>query len=107
MSSCSQANRKTLSSLQGRHWRGHHQGPQARHVRPQGKHALSLSLSLPTAPKLTANVKQGKAKQGAWQKVVDEGLTAAEAQAKYVELVETLKVTYGYDANKEPEAVGN
>jgi diazepam-binding inhibitor (GABA receptor modulating acyl-CoA-binding protein) len=49
---------------------------------------------------------QGKAKKRAWQKVVDEGITKEQAQERYVELVEKLKTTYGYDANKEAEAVG-
>ncbi|OHX00797.1 acyl binding protein [Colletotrichum incanum] len=50
---------------------------------------------------------KGKAKQSAWQKVVDEGTTPEQAQEKYVALVNSLKDKYGYDANKEPEAVGN
>lgn len=49
---------------------------------------------------------QGKAKQSAWQKVVDDNLTPEQAQEKYVALVNSLKEKYGYDANKEPEAVG-
>ncbi|KAI9812843.1 MAG: hypothetical protein M1832_006464 [Thelocarpon impressellum] len=49
---------------------------------------------------------KGKAKQKAWQKIVDEGVTPEEAQAKYVELVESLKEKYGYDADKVPEPVG-
>ncbi|WYZ46357.1 hypothetical protein EsH8_IX_000582 [Colletotrichum jinshuiense] len=49
---------------------------------------------------------KGKAKQGAWQKVVDESTTPEQAQEKYVTLVESLKTKYGYDASKEPEAVG-
>ncbi|KYK59348.1 acyl CoA binding protein [Drechmeria coniospora] len=48
----------------------------------------------------------GKAKKGAWQKIVDEGITAEQAQERYVALVEKMKETYGYDENKEPEAVG-
>lgn len=51
-------------------------------------------------------ISQGKAKKRAWQKVVDEGLSQEQAQAAYVKLVEQLKETYGYDANKAPEAVG-
>ena len=50
--------------------------------------------------------KQGKAKKNAWQKVVDEGITAEQAQQRYVALVEKMKVAYKYDENKEPEAVG-
>jgi diazepam-binding inhibitor (GABA receptor modulating acyl-CoA-binding protein) len=50
---------------------------------------------------------KGKAKYNAWKKVVEEDkLTPEAAQAKYVELVEKLKATYGYDANKVPETVG-
>ena len=54
----------------------------------------------------TVSQPQGKAKKNAWQKRVDEGLTAEQAQEQYVELVEKLKTQYGYDENKEPEAVG-
>ena len=49
---------------------------------------------------------KGKAKKNAWQKVVDEGITAEQAQERYIALVEKMKGTYGYDASKEPEAVG-
>lgn len=49
---------------------------------------------------------QGKAKKRAWQKVVDEGITPTAAEAKYVELVESLKSKYGYEATKKPETVG-
>lgn len=50
---------------------------------------------------------KGKAKKNAWQKVVDEGTTPEQAQEKYVALVEKMKEQYGYDASKEPEAVGS
>ncbi|PVH82640.1 putative acyl-CoA-binding protein like protein [Cadophora sp. DSE1049] len=50
---------------------------------------------------------KGKAKKRAWQKVVDEGLTSDEAKEKYVALVESFKEKYGYDADKNPEAVGS
>ena len=50
---------------------------------------------------------QGKAKKGAWQKLVDEGVTPEQAQERYIALVEKLKETYGYDENKQPEAVGS
>lgn len=50
---------------------------------------------------------KGKAKKRAWQKVVDEGVTPEQAQSRYVELVERLKTTYGYDENKAPEPVGS
>ncbi|EJP65717.1 acyl CoA binding protein [Beauveria bassiana ARSEF 2860] len=50
---------------------------------------------------------QGKAKKNAWQKVVDEGISAETAQERYVALVEQLKTKYGFDENKVPDAVGN
>ena len=50
---------------------------------------------------------QGKAKQKAWQKEVDAGTSQADAEKKYVALVEKLKTSYGYDPNKSPEAVGS
>ncbi|OBT66302.1 hypothetical protein VE03_04325 [Pseudogymnoascus sp. 23342-1-I1] len=49
---------------------------------------------------------KGKAKKRAWQKVVDEGVTPEQAQEQYIALIEQLKVTYGFDASKVPEAVG-
>ncbi|PMD23335.1 putative acyl-CoA-binding protein like protein [Hyaloscypha hepaticicola] len=49
---------------------------------------------------------KGKAKKRAWQAIVDEGLTTDEAKEQYVKLVESMKTKYGYDATKEPEAVG-
>jgi hypothetical protein len=49
---------------------------------------------------------KGKAKKNAWQQLVEEGVTPKEAQSRYVTLVEKLKETYGYDADKEPEPVG-
>ena len=42
----------------------------------------------------------------AWQKAVDDGITVEQAQEKYVAKVEEMKTTYGFDANKQPEAVG-
>ncbi|KAM0669931.1 hypothetical protein ACQRIT_002425 [Beauveria bassiana] len=50
---------------------------------------------------------KGKAKKNAWQKVVDEGISAETAQERYVALVEQLKTKYGFDENKVPDAVGN
>ncbi|GJN66804.1 acyl coA binding protein domain-containing protein [Purpureocillium lilacinum] len=66
-------------------------------------------LDHPEAPPYPRSfpLRYGKAKKNAWQKVVDEGITAEQAQERYVELVEKLKVSCGYDENKEPEAVGN
>ncbi|KAI6785293.1 uncharacterized protein J7T54_006935 [Emericellopsis cladophorae] len=49
---------------------------------------------------------KGKAKKNAWQQVVDEGTTPDQAKEQYIQLVESLKASCGYDANKEPEAVG-
>jgi diazepam-binding inhibitor (GABA receptor modulating acyl-CoA-binding protein) len=34
----------------------------------------------------------------AWKSVADTGITPEEAQTKYIELVEELKVKYGFDA---------
>ncbi|MCJ1312928.1 hypothetical protein MMC25_006604 [Agyrium rufum] len=39
---------------------------------------------------------KGKAKYNKWQETVDEGLSADQAQKKYVTLVGTLKTKYGY-----------
>ncbi|KAM3456092.1 hypothetical protein MY3296_001961 [Beauveria thailandica] len=50
---------------------------------------------------------KGKAKKNAWQKVVDEGISAETAQERYVALVEQLKAKHGFDENKVPDAVGN
>ncbi|KAJ8123836.1 hypothetical protein ONZ43_g303 [Nemania bipapillata] len=50
---------------------------------------------------------KGKTKLGAWESTLEEGLTPEEAQARYIAFVEELKVKYGFDANKEPEVVGN
>ena len=55
---------------------------------------------------LTRSDEQGKAKKASWQKFVDEGLTPELAQERYIALVEKLKGTYGFDENKQPEAVG-
>ncbi|EMR69322.1 putative acyl binding protein [Eutypa lata UCREL1] len=50
---------------------------------------------------------KGKAKYNAWKKLAEEGITAEQAQERYIAKVEELKGKYGYDANKEPEAVGS
>lgn len=55
---------------------------------------------------LTHTSVQGKAKKQAWKKLVDEGVTPEEAQSRYVELVEKLKSSHGYDEGKVPEPVG-
>ncbi|KAK4157315.1 putative fatty acid binding protein [Chaetomidium leptoderma] len=49
---------------------------------------------------------KGKAKYNAWQKAVDDDLTPEQAQEKYVAKIEEMKAAYGYDENKQPEAVG-
>ncbi|KAK4130177.1 acyl-CoA-binding protein [Trichocladium antarcticum] len=49
---------------------------------------------------------KGKAKYNAWNNAVGDGLTVEEAQEKYVAKIEEMKKTYGYDADKQPEAVG-
>ncbi|GKT45618.1 putative acyl-CoA-binding protein [Colletotrichum spaethianum] len=72
-----------------------------------GLYKVSTGEDISKAPKPGMFDLKGKAKQGAWQKVVDEGVTPELAQEKYIALVNTLKDKYGYDANKEPEAVGN
>jgi len=49
---------------------------------------------------------QGKAKHKAWQKEVDAGVSAEDAEKRYIDLVEKLKGQYGFDPSKVPEAVG-
>ena len=39
---------------------------------------------------------QEKAKRGAWEKVHKEGIKPADAQKRYVQLVNDLKKKYGY-----------
>jgi acyl-CoA-binding protein len=50
---------------------------------------------------------QGKAKYKSWKKLSEEGITVDEAKERYVKKIEEMKETYGYDANKQPEAVGS
>ncbi|MCJ1400894.1 hypothetical protein MMC11_004105 [Xylographa trunciseda] len=45
----------------------------------------------------------GKYKYNAWKKMVDEGVTSAQAQQQYVKFVGELKPKYGFDPNKKPE----
>ncbi|KAK1728916.1 hypothetical protein CaCOL14_008613 [Colletotrichum acutatum] len=71
-----------------------------------GLYKVSTGEDISSAPKPGMFDLKGKAKQAAWQKVVDDNLTPEQAQEKYVALVNSLKEKYGYDANKEPEAVG-
>jgi len=49
---------------------------------------------------------KGKAKYKAWQKEVDAGTSAADAEKRYIDLVNKLKDQYGFDPSKTPEAVG-
>ena len=44
------------------------------------------------------DLSQGKYKYNAWKKVVDDKTTAEAAQKEYVDLVEKLKVDYGFQA---------
>ncbi|KAH0555981.1 hypothetical protein GP486_006076 [Trichoglossum hirsutum] len=71
------------------------------------KVTLSIHFSS-NEPRLIAEPfrQKGRAKKRAWQELVDEGVTPEEAQKRYVTLVEKLKETYGYDADKEPEVIG-
>ncbi|KAI1379554.1 acyl-CoA-binding protein [Hypoxylon crocopeplum] len=48
---------------------------------------------------------KGKYKYQAWEKLVNEGISAETAQERYVKKVDELKEKYGFDANKEPEPV--
>ncbi|KAI1158851.1 acyl CoA binding protein-domain-containing protein [Nemania serpens] len=50
---------------------------------------------------------KGAKKYDYWAKILDEKLTPAEAQERYVAKVEELKEKYGFDASKEPEVVGS
>ncbi|RDW57269.1 hypothetical protein BP5796_12719 [Coleophoma crateriformis] len=43
-----------------------------------------------------------RAKYSAWEKVVKEGVTPEAAQTKYIDHVEGMKKTYGFDPSKEP-----
>ncbi|KAK5660495.1 hypothetical protein OQA88_13043 [Cercophora sp. LCS_1] len=49
---------------------------------------------------------KAKAKYNAWKANVEDGLSAEAAQEQYVAKIEEMKTKYGYDENKEPEAVG-
>lgn len=40
---------------------------------------------------------QEKAKKNAWQKIADEGVSAGDAQKRYVKLVNDLKEKYGFE----------
>lgn len=42
-------------------------------------------------------MQQEKAKRRAWQKLVDEGVKWADAQKKYIALVDSLKQKYGFE----------
>lgn len=96
--------------LQSRQRRGHLQSHRSGHVRSE---YVPRSFphhdphTRPTEIELTQSLKtEGKAKQKAWQKEADAGTSQADAEKRYVALVEKLKGAYGYDANKKAEAVG-
>ena len=81
----------------------------ARTLRRRPSRACSTSRQVTRSHargKPPANAHKGKAKYNAWKAAVDDGLTAEEAQEKYVAKIEEMKATYGYDADKQPEAVG-
>lgn len=40
---------------------------------------------------------QEKAKRGAWEKLHKEGVSASDAQKRYVQLVNDLKGKYGFE----------
>lgn len=58
-----------------------------------------LSYSFPSVIVLCLGLTtlQGKTKIDAWEKIVDEGVTAEQAQETYAVLVDSLKVKYGFD----------
>lgn len=43
------------------------------------------------------DARQGKAKYNAWKKVEDDGVSAKDAQEKYVKKVNSLKEKYGFN----------
>lgn len=49
---------------------------------------------------------KGKYKYKAWEKIVQEGVTPADAETKYIAFVEEMKKKHGYDPSKTPEEVG-
>jgi diazepam-binding inhibitor (GABA receptor modulating acyl-CoA-binding protein) len=71
-----------------------------------GLYKVAIGEDIAKAPAPGMFDLKGKAKKNAWQKFVDEGNTPDQAQEKYIAKVEALKESCGYDANKEPEAVG-
>lgn len=75
-------------------------------VKQTALYKIATGEDITKAPKPGMFDLKGKAKQSAWQKKVDEGLTPEQAQEKYVEAIEAAKAKFGFDANKEPEAVG-
>jgi len=59
------------------------------------------------ANQLTMNPWQAGYKYKAWEKIVNEGVTPANAEKEYISFVEELKQKHGYDPNKQPEAVSS
>ena len=49
---------------------------------------------------------KAKYKYQAWEKEVNAGVTAAQAQQKYIQLAETCKQKYGFDAKATKSANG-
>ncbi|KAJ4294816.1 acyl-CoA-binding protein (ACBP)/diazepam binding inhibitor (DBI)/endozepine (EP) [Collariella sp. IMI 366227] len=71
-----------------------------------GMFDLKASHHRPVTCAPETNTPQGKAKYNAWRAAVDDALTPEKAQENYVAKIEAMKGTYGYDADKVPEAVG-
>ncbi|KAH8680849.1 acyl-binding protein family [Xylariales sp. PMI_506] len=71
-----------------------------------GLYKVALGEDISAAPAPGMFDLKGKAKNRAWQKLVDEGISSEVAQERYVALVERLKTEHGYDPNKVPEVVG-
>lgn len=66
------------------------------HVRHEGKGESHL-LCPASVHELIRILSQGKAKYKAWKEVNEKNLSAEAAQKHYVELVEELKNTLGYE----------
>lgn len=79
---------------------------------PSTSTSTSTPTSIPVIHHLLSQPKslndhQGKYKYKAWEKVaVEEGVTPADAEKKYIALVEAMKQKHGYDPSKKPEEVG-
>ncbi|KAK0637108.1 acyl-CoA-binding protein [Bombardia bombarda] len=71
-----------------------------------GLYKVATGEDFAKAPKPGMFDLKGKAKYNAWSKINDDGLSAEEAQAKYVAKIEEMKEKYSYSADKQPETVG-